>query len=667
MSNVLLSSLNANLSALQTAQGNAVRSSDPDATYESRKITTKTSNNKTTGFEITPPQGYVNNQLSQSIRNDISALGYNESMLSKFRDLEPLLGQVNSPSSFTALFERFQTTLSNFATSPDNESIKSQLVSISQQLTTRLNELETKVQNIRDSCEKDIDLEVKNLTKSVNIVIEKNNKIKDAVSTGESISALEDSRRGALNEIARALAISVTNNPDGSVNVNGPSGINLASTQGTSFVFERSETIDASVVYPDTLKGLMINNQDVTTIIKSVGQPNSNNQAKLSALFELRDDILPNLSQNISQLARNLKEELNEIHNNASGFPGAQLLKGTKEVLGTDTFFGTGNARIATLNKDGIIQHFVDIDVSALGNVNAIVGAINAGLAGDATASIVDGKLNIKGNNGSNIAINENTSQMLDPTIKVGLYDTNGAEIGIYNFNPGVSLANTVTAMNVQFGANAVASLDNNKIYISALNNNKLKLNDYPLEKGTTIRSKGLSSYFGLNDFFVASTNPLSPSTARSIKLNPTLNANPGLISISSLDLTAGIGQRGTTARGIPRADGNTPTASMRDALSNEVLFHGTGNIGSTSSSVLNYSISLLSNISMNSNISEDKVKNNTESLNSSEQEFQKKARKSIQEISLIIAQLQHVVNTISAALAKQNELDQRLANVFSR
>ncbi|MDP3533523.1 MAG: hypothetical protein Q8S31_09600, partial [Alphaproteobacteria bacterium] len=26
---------------------------------------------------------------------------------------------------------------------------------------------------------------------------------------------------------------------------------------------------------------------------------------------------------------------------------------------------------------------------------------------------------------------------------KVGLYDTNGAEIGIYNFNPGVSLANT--------------------------------------------------------------------------------------------------------------------------------------------------------------------------------------------------------------------------------
>ncbi|MDP1974795.1 MAG: hypothetical protein Q8K37_02370, partial [Alphaproteobacteria bacterium] len=475
---VLLSSLNANLAALETAQRNAVRSSDANATYETVAITTKTSNGTTTGFEISPPIGYTNNQLSQSIRNDISALGYNEAMLSKFKDLEPLLGQINSPSSFTALFTRFQMTLSNFATSPDNLSIKSQLVSISQQLTTRMNEFEAKIQSIRDSCEKDIDLEVKNLAKSINIVIDKNSKMKDAISTNGSTAVLEDNRRGALNEIARALAINVTNNPDGSVNANGPGGINLVPTQGIAVTFLRATTIDASVVFPDTLKGLMINNQDVTSIIKSVGQPNSNNQASLSALFELRDDILPNLSQNISQLARNLKEEINEIHNNASGFPGAQLLKGTKEALGTDTFFGTGSARIATLNKDGIVQHFVDIDVSALGDVNAIIGAINAGLAGDATASIIDGKINIKGNNGSNIAINENTSQMIDPAIKVELYDPAGASIGIHNFNPGISLANTVDAMNAQFGANAVASLDNNKIYISALNNNKLKLND---------------------------------------------------------------------------------------------------------------------------------------------------------------------------------------------
>lgn len=665
--NILLSSLNANLAALETAQRNATRLSDQRATYESVSITTKTADGAATGFDVTPPRGYTNDQLSQSIRSDLSALGYNETMLSKFKEIEPLLGQVNSPSSFVALFSRFQTTLSNFETNPDDLNIKNQLVSISQQLTTRLNEFERKIQIIRDSCEKDIDVEVKNLARNINIVIEKNLKMKDAVATGASTAILQDERNDALNAIARLLAINVTNNADGSVNVNGPSGINLAPVQGTSFVFERSETIDASVVYPDTLKGLMINNQDVTTIIKSAGQSNSSNQAKLSSLFELRDDILPNLSQSINQLTRNLKEEINAIHNNAAGFPGAQSLKGTKDVVGTDTFFGLGTARIASLDDRGIVQHYVDIDVSAQANVNAVVATINGGLAGDATASIVNGKLNIKGNNGLSVAINENTSQILDSTIKVGLYSTNGAEIGIYNINPAVSLANTVAAMNVQFGVNAVASLDNGKINISALNGNQLRLNDYPKEEGVTIRSKGLSSYFGLNNFFVGDTNPLSPSIAGSIKLNPNLSSNPSLISISSLDLTANIGERGVTARGIPRVDGRTPAAAMKDALSIPVLFHSTGNLGAKLVSIADYSISVLSNVSMSSNIASDKVKNNTESLNVNEKEFQQKARKTIQEITLIIAQLQQAVNTISSILAKNNELDQKLANAFSR
>jgi hypothetical protein len=419
--------------------------------------------------------------------------------------------------------------------------------------------------------------------------------------------------------------------------------------------------MNAAFAYPGNLQGLSINNVDVTKLF------NKSNPSQISALFELRDNILPNLSQALNQMATNLKEEINSIHNNGAGYPGALSLSGTRNVLGTDTFSGTGSFRIATLDNKGTIQQVADINLAGLANVNAAIAAINAGLNGTATAAIVNEKLNIQAHNGLSVAFNENTSQMLESSIKIELFDQNGTSLGVNHFATGGGLAATVANMNAAFGGNATARLDNGKIHITALNDdnnhNQIKLNDYPQQEGVTIRSKGFSGYFGLNDFFQGDTDPLSPSLSGSIKVNQALSTNSSLISSSPLSLTANVNERGLTPLGIKRSDNFTPSEAMRNVLSEQFLFHATGDMGSKTGSIQEYSGSILTNITSSVERSQKNQDTSKTILSTSVRAFEKLSKQDLSQSAQKLAELQVSLNFILQALAQEQQTDMSVAN----
>jgi flagellar hook-associated protein FlgK len=112
---------------------NIASGNDPNATTQQVRISTQIAGGKATGLRVSPPEIYMNDELTSSIHGYQSKFAYDQTLFDKLKQLDPILGQVNSPSSFSALFARYESALSNFAAQPDNQGLRGNLVNVAQE------------------------------------------------------------------------------------------------------------------------------------------------------------------------------------------------------------------------------------------------------------------------------------------------------------------------------------------------------------------------------------------------------------------------------------------------------------------------------------------------------------------------------------------------------
>ena len=115
---------------------------------------------------------------------------------------------------------------------------------------------------------------------------------------------------------------------------------------------------------------------------------NKYHKGKLSALLNARDAILPSILNQLDSLAKNIKDNINQIHNSGTSFIPPNTLNGTN-LMTLDQILGfSGKARIAIVDNDGMgIDNIsaLNIDFSNLdtgqgngkANLNGIIQEIN--------------------------------------------------------------------------------------------------------------------------------------------------------------------------------------------------------------------------------------------------------------------------------------------------
>jgi flagellar hook-associated protein FlgK len=74
---------------------------------------------------------------------------------------------------------------------------------------------------------------------------------------------------------------------------------------------------------------------------------------KMAGLLALRDQVFPEMLAQLDNLASELRDRFNEIHNNGSSYPGTSELTGTRAVNASDRSAWEGSVRIALLDKQG--------------------------------------------------------------------------------------------------------------------------------------------------------------------------------------------------------------------------------------------------------------------------------------------------------------------------
>jgi flagellar hook-associated protein 1 FlgK len=384
-----LTGLHTNQAALQVTSNNVTNANTVGYT---RKIVNQQHivvGGQGAGVEIESVRRYVDEHLAKELRSASSTLGSLGVSDTYFQRIQDMFGSLSSDSSIGASISDLASQLEALAANPESTSQMLTVVAAAEAVARELNTMSRDIQELRFEADKEIETAVTTINDQLTAIDELNEQIARNKVLGEPTGDLEDQRDVALSKVAEQIDINYFTRSTGEVVIFTLSGRTLLNSDPAQLDHTSVSSMSASFVYPGTIDTIDINGVDVTTEIRS---------GRLAALIEMRDTTLPDLTAEISNLAANLRDEINRIHNAGSGLPAATTLTSSRAQAGTATSLA-GAVRVTLINPDGTEAFTAAVGAPGTLDAAGFAAAINTALGGfgGSSASQVGGVVTIDG------------------------------------------------------------------------------------------------------------------------------------------------------------------------------------------------------------------------------------------------------------------------------
>lgn len=329
-----------------------------------------------------------------------------------------LFGAPGNNLSIADDLSSFNSALETLANNPENAGLHLSLVNAANQLAGNVRSLADSVQSIRHNADQEIGAAADRANVLLKKIGDYNDQISRGIANGLPTADLEDQRDLAVTKLAGEVDIETFTRSDGRLSVLTSAGVELVGDSVSKIVYNPASSVNASTVFGNMMvvpldrAGNVVGsgNQIVSTGVSSA-VTTSLTGGRIAGLLQIRDKDLNDFASQVEAFATMLRDQVNAVHNQGSGYPPPNSLTGTRGVAATDAFQGTGTVRIAVTDGAGKLVSKLDLDLTTLGatTVSGVLSAINTALAGTATAAIsTNGVLTITANSSSNgIAIND--------------------------------------------------------------------------------------------------------------------------------------------------------------------------------------------------------------------------------------------------------------------
>lgn len=414
--NNAVSGLRVNQIGLATTAQNVANANTEGYSRKVLSVQTQVVDNQGIGVDVSSISRVVDTFLVREMRLQLSNLHNAQTVDAFFTQVQNLFGAPGNNSSLSADLSKFGSSVEALTNGPENASLRFDVVAAGERIARNLAKFAGDIQKLRFEADQQIKAAVDDINTQLKEIEILNGQITRAFSEGKDVPELEDKRDAAINKIAQFIDVNVSNRQDGSVGIFTRGGRTLF--EGVRRVIEYTPT--STVTQTTSFGAVTIFALDAT------GQPTGNGEkivtagdstsvttdvisGKIKGLLQARDTDLYNLALQVEAFATKLKDEVNAIHNQGSGFGAPQTLTGTRDVATTDAFQGTGTVRVSVVNSSGVIVNSVDLDLTALGvtTVGAVASAIDTALGADASVAVINGQLVMTATaSGNGIAIN---------------------------------------------------------------------------------------------------------------------------------------------------------------------------------------------------------------------------------------------------------------------
>jgi flagellar hook-associated protein 1 FlgK len=276
------------------------------------------------GVSIADFTRVVDGGLIKSIRLELA--GFNSAAVqeSYYGRLQETFGTPDDNTSIAHILAEFQEAAELLAVSPDRILEQSEVVRQAEAAVEKFAAMSRTIQDLRLQADQqiaDIVTEMNELTAAIDQL---NDDIIRFSSTGNDTTDLEDQRDNKIDRLAELVDIRYFSRNDGDVVVFTSSGLTLVDTIPPTITHTAAAAMSAtSTVASGQIDGIYVGEQlainDLTTQARG---------GQIAGLLEMRDDILPNLQSQLDELAAQLRDQVNLVHNRGVPYPGHQTLSG---------------------------------------------------------------------------------------------------------------------------------------------------------------------------------------------------------------------------------------------------------------------------------------------------------------------------------------------------
>jgi flagellar hook-associated protein 1 FlgK len=407
----LTSSLYTALTGLQTSQSamrvlsnNVTNANTPGYTRKIAELQSRVVAGTGVGVQLGSISRYVDQALQVQLRNTTSDFSGLDVRQKFFQRMQDMFGSPDSNSSLAAMMSDFSTSMTALTTNPESVSLRLDVVTNAQRTAQSLNTMSANAQQLRQEADSQIADAVTTINAQLDTIDKLNDQIVAAKLRGIETGDLEDQRDLAVSAISEQMDIATYTRDNGQMVVFTKAGRTLLDGVPSYLSHTPAAALQAAVTYPSGIDGIAVNGTDITNEVGS---------GKIAALVELRDRTLPNFTAEINQLAVNLRDEVNRIHNQGTGVPAAKTLTSSRPQTGTAASL-TGTVTVTLLNSDGTAAFSGTMPAPGTLDAAGFSAALNTVLSGfgvGASASNNAGTVTLNGG-GYGIAI---TGGTVDP------------------------------------------------------------------------------------------------------------------------------------------------------------------------------------------------------------------------------------------------------------
>lgn len=423
------------------------------------------------GVTISEISRQVDEGLLKSVRLELAELNALSIKTDFFGRTQDLFGAPGDNSSLSHLTENFASALELLAVSSDKSLEQAEVVRTAEDLTLMLRKMSETIQELRLQADVAIGDAVTEMNKIVANIDQLNDDIISNSSAKRDVTDLRDQRDLQIDKLSELVDIRFFFRSDGDAVVFTSAGRTLVDTLPPTITHTKAASLDATSTHAGgVIAGIYVGtietNNDITNELRG---------GKLKGLVDLRDDTLANMQSQIDEMAAELRDTFNQIHNRGVSFPGAQSYSGTRtfvrpteQTIKLDTASSSDDVTIALFDSNG--------DQSASTTLNTIM--TGAGLSARGS--------------GNDWTINATATQMQTWLRANGAASATVAVSGTGKFD----IALNTTSVNLAFRdetASANGSTQDDAAIAFDANGD-----------GVTDESvTGFSNFFGLNDLFV--------------------------------------------------------------------------------------------------------------------------------------------------------------------
>ncbi len=352
----LLAGLQTSISGMKVAQSQLGLVSQNIANVDTPNYTRKVAQQNNlvlAGYSCGVELGEIGRKVDEGLLKSYLAANSQQKNLSAQHDYlsktELLLGTPSSNNSIAANVASLQTAFDTFAADVTSASGRYGLLNTAQSLAGRLNSLTTEIQKLRGDADVDVENAVQKINKTLQTIDELNDDIvKYTVLGYDGKADLLDQRDAALRDLSEMLDISYFERNNGEIVIQS-SGMTLLDKDPHYLTHGAIAQASPTISYAGGgINGIYVDGVDITSKIKD---------GELKGLIEVRDEILPSLQTQLDQLAGNLQDSVNQIHNRGTAYPSMPYeLSGTREFVNSarqQVKISNGDVRFTIFDKDG--------------------------------------------------------------------------------------------------------------------------------------------------------------------------------------------------------------------------------------------------------------------------------------------------------------------------